>query len=146
MGKDVPQTFENHARYVPLYHFVLFAILVVNLVWSVARVVRHPSVDAAVALLLAFALLILFFYARQFALTVQDRLIRLEMRLRLAKLLPADLVSRIGELSVGQLIGLRFASDAELPELVRRVLSEGITDSTAIKKLIRDWQPDLLRA
>jgi len=145
MPKVTVQTFENHARYVPLYHFVLFAILVVNLGWAVARLVRHPSPDAAVALLLAFGLLLLFFYARSFALTVQDRLIRLEMRLRLAKILPADLTPRIGELSVAQLIGLRFAGDAELPELVRRVLSEGITDRTAIKKMVRDWQPDTLR-
>lgn len=145
MPKNEVQTFENHARYVPLYHFVLFAILLVNTVWSVVRVVRHPSVDAAVALLLALGFLLLFFYARQFALTVQDRLIRLEMRLRLAKVLPADLVPRISELSVGQLIGLRFASDGELPGLVRKVLAEQITDRTAIKKMVRDWQPDTLR-
>ena len=145
MPKNEVQTFENHARYVPLYHFVLFGILVVNLGWSVARLVRHPSVDAAVALLLALGFLLLFFYARLFALTAQDRLIRLEMRLRLAKVLPADLVPRIGELSVGQLIGLRFASDGELPELLRKVLAEQITDRTAIKKMVRDWQPDTLR-
>ncbi len=145
MPKNEVQTFENHARYVPLYHFVLFAILLVNTVWSVVRVVRHPSVDAAVALLLALGFLLLFFYARQFALTVQDRLIQLEMRLRLAKVLPADIVPRISELSVGQLIGLRFASDGELPGLVRKVLAEQITDRTAIKKMVRDWQPDTLR-
>jgi hypothetical protein len=145
MPKNEVQTFENHVRYVPLYHFVLFAILLVNTVWSVVRVVRHPSVDAVVALLLALGFLLIFFYARLFALTVQDRLIRLEMRLRLAKVLPTDLVPRIGELSVGQLIGLRFASDGELPGLVRKVLAEQITDRTAIKKMVRDWQPDTLR-
>jgi hypothetical protein len=110
------------------------------------KVARHPSVDATVALLVAFGLLILFVYARQFALTVQDRVIRLEMQLRLAKVLPADLVPRIGELSVVQLIALRFASDAELPELVRVVLTQEITDGAAIKKMVRDWQPDRLRA
>ena len=145
MAKRTVQTFENHARYVPLCHFVLFAILVVNLAWSIVRLVRHPSVDAGVTLAMAFGFLLLFFFARQFALTVQDRLIRLEMRLRLAKVLPGDLVARIGELSVGQLIALRFASDAELPGLVRTVLAEGIADRTAIKKLVREWQPDTLR-
>jgi hypothetical protein len=145
MAKNTIQTFENHARYVPLHHFVLFGIMMINLVWSVVRIIRHPSVDAAVALLIAFGLLILFFYARQFALTVQDRLIRLEMRLRLAKVLPADLAQRIGELTVSQLIGLRFASDEELSELVRKVLAEGITDRTAIKRLVRNWQGDYLR-
>jgi hypothetical protein len=145
MAKNTVQTFENHTRYVPLYHFVLFGILMINLVWSVVRIIRHPSVEAAVALLIAFGLLILFFYARQFALTMQDRLIRLEMRLRLAKVLPADLAQRIGELTVSQLIGLRFASNEELPELVRKVLAEGISDRTAIKRMVRIWQGDYLR-
>ena len=145
MAKNTVQSFENHTRYVPLYHFVLFGILMINLVWSVVRIIRHPSVEAAVALLIAFGLLILFFYARQFALTMQDRLIRLEMRLRLAKVLPADLAQRIGELTVSQLIGLRFASNEELPELVRKVLAEGISDRTAIKRMVRTWQGDYLR-
>jgi hypothetical protein len=145
MAKNTVQTFENHTRYVPLYHFVLFGILMINLVWSVVRIIRHPSVDAVVALLIAFSLLILFFYARQFALTMQDRLIRLEMRLRLVKVLPADLAQRIGELTVSQLIGLRFASNEELPELVRKVLAEGISDRTAIKRMVRIWQGDYLR-
>jgi len=145
MAKNTVQTFENHTRYVPLYHFVLFGILMINLVWSVVRIIRHPSVDAVVALLIAFSLLILFFYARQFALTMQDRLIRLEMRLRLVKVLPADLAQRIGELTVSQLIGLRFASNEELPELVRKVLAEGISDRTAIKRMVRTWQGDYLR-
>ncbi|HVN74878.1 MAG TPA: DUF6526 family protein [Thermoanaerobaculaceae bacterium] len=145
MGKERVQTFENHARYVPLYHIVLAAIVVIDVGWSVTRLVRHPSVDGAVALLTALGLMIVFFYMRQFALTVQDRVIRLEMRLRLAKVLPADLVPRTGELAVGQLIALRFASDGELPELVRTVLAQGITDRTAIKKLVREWQPDTLR-
>ena len=146
MTENTAQGFENHARYVPMYHYVLFGILVVNLGWSVTRLLRHPSVDAAVALLMAFAFLILFFYARQFALTVQDRVIRLEMQLRLAKLLPAGLVPRIAELSVGHLIALRFAGDGELPALALKVLDEKITDRAAIKKLVRNWQPDHLRA
>jgi len=146
MAPSETQSFSNHARYVPMYHFVLFAIVIVNLGWSVARLVRHFSVDAAVALLMGLGFLILFFCARQFALTVQDRVIRLEMRLRLARILPTDLASRVEELSVGQLIALRFASDAELPEMVQTVLAQGITDRTAIKKLVRNWQPDTLRA
>lgn len=89
MPPENAQTFENHTRWVPLYHFVLFGILMINLVWSVMRIIRNPSVDAAVALLMALAFLLLSYYARQFALTVQDRMIRFEMRLRLAKVLPA---------------------------------------------------------
>lgn len=146
MSNEQVQSFSNHKRYVPMYHYVLFAILVVNLGWTGVKVARNPSVYAAVALLVACGLLILFFYARQFALTVQDRVIRLEMHLRLASVLPPDLASRIGELSVGQLIALRFAGDGELPDLVRKVLDEKITDRTAIKKMVRYWQPDHLRA
>jgi hypothetical protein len=145
MPPENAQTFENHTRWVPLYHFMLFGILMINLVWSVMRIIRHPSLDAAVALLMALAFLLLFYYARRFALTLQDRVIRLEMRLRLAKMLPAELAQRVGELTVSQLIGLRFAGDEELPELVRKVLADGITDRTAIKRMVRTWQGDYLR-
>jgi len=85
-------------------------------------------------------------FARMFALTVQDRVIRLEMRLRMQQVLPQDLRGRIPEFTVGQLVSLRFASDAELTALARKVLDEKLTDRKTIKKLIRDWQPDLLRA
>jgi len=84
--------------------------------------------------------------ARIFALSVQDRVIRLEMRLRLAELLPMDLKGQINEFTVAQLVGLRFASNEELPELARRVLQDRITDRTAIKKMVKNWRPDYLRA
>ena len=90
--------------------------------------------------------LLLFFFARIFALTVQDRVIRLEMRLRMQQVLPADLRARAEEFSVGQLVSLRFASDQELPELCRKVLEEKIEDRKAIKKMVKNWQPDFLRA
>jgi hypothetical protein len=80
------------------------------------------------------------------ALTVQDRLIRLEMRLRLRDVLPADLQPRISELTARQLVGLRFASDAELPELVRRVLTGSLGSTADIKKAVTHWQGDYLRA
>jgi hypothetical protein len=78
--------------------------------------------------------------------TVQDRVIRLEMLLRMQQMLPVDLRPRIGEFTVGQLVALRFASDAELPDLARKVLQDKVTDRKAIKQLVRDWQPDHLRA
>jgi hypothetical protein len=141
-----PQSFENHARIVPAYHFVTFGILVVNLVWAVYRLIVAFAADTLVTALLSVALLLLFFYARIFALTVQDRLIRLEMQLRLRGLLPPDLLPRAAGLTVRQLIALRFASDAELPDLCRKVLDERIQDQKAIKRLIRNWQEDSLRA
>jgi hypothetical protein len=98
------------------------------------------------SILLAAALLLGFFYARIFALRVQDRIIRLEEQLRCQRLLPADLQPRIAEFAAGQLIALRFASDAELPALARKVLDEKLTERKAIKQLIKNWKPDYLRA
>ncbi|MGH9315658.1 MAG: DUF6526 family protein [Thermoanaerobaculia bacterium] len=141
-----PQNYANHRRFVPLYHFGIFGVLVINLLWSLVHVVRGFSLETAFGVLLALTLLGLFFYTRTFALTVQDRVIRLEMRLRLKQLLPPDLAARIPELRPGQLIGLRFASDGELPELVREVLTNNIQDRDVIKKKIKSWQADHLRA
>jgi hypothetical protein len=141
-----PQTFENHAKFVPGYHIVAFGILVINLFWRLYSIVHAFSGQAMISLLLSIALLLIFFYARIFAMTVQDRVIRLEMQLRLQQVLPVDLRSRIPEFSVAQLIALRFASDQELPELARKVLDEKIQDRKAIKRMVQKWQPDLLRA
>ena len=107
---------------------------------------KCSSADAVVAFLLAIGLVILFFCARIFALRVQDRVIRLEMRLRMEKILPAELRARIPEFTPVQLIALRFASDEELPELARKVLTEKIEDRKTIKKMIRHWNADYLRA
>jgi dolichyl-phosphate-mannose--protein O-mannosyl transferase len=140
------QNFENHARFFPLFHFVVAPILLLNVVWSIVRLIRHVSLDNTVALLVAVALFLLALAARLMALTVQDRVIRLETRLRMQQLLPLELRARIPEFTVDQLVSLRFASDAELPSLAQRVLDEKLTNRAAIKKLVRDWQPDLLRA
>jgi len=103
-------------------------------------------VDGFESILLAAALLIGFLYARLFSLRVQDRVIRLEERLRCQRLLPADLRPRIAEFTSGQLVALRFASDEELPALARKVLGEKLTERKAIKKLVKNWKPDYLRA
>ncbi len=145
MADPQPQTFENHRRLVPQYHFGIFSILVVNLIFQLVQLVRSPSLQSTVAALVAIALLGLFFYARIFALTVQDRVIRLEMRLRLKDVLPPDLRPRIGELDRDQLIALRFANDGELPDLVREVLTNHITRRDDIKRRIKNWEPDYLR-
>ncbi len=145
MAEADPQNYRNHRRFIPLYHFVVFGILVVNAIYSLVRLVRAPSWESGLSLAVAFALLCLFFYARIFALTVQDRVIRLEMRQRLAAILPADLRGRIEELDRHQLIALRFASDAEMPDLVREVLTNKIVNRDEIKKRIRDWQGDYFR-
>lgn len=140
------QNFENHTKFVPAFHFVVLPILLFNFIWSVERAIHNFSFGTAVSSLVAFALLLFAFTARMFALTVQDRVIRLEMRLRMQQVLPSDLRGKIPEFTLSQLVALRFAGDAELPELARKVLDEKLTDRKVIKKLIRDWQPDLLRA
>jgi hypothetical protein len=140
------QNFKNHAKFVPLFHFVAVPILVTNFLWSAYRAFTRPGWDTALAALVAAALVITIFLARVFALRVQDRVIRLEMRLRMRELLPPDLHPRIAEFTTGQLVALRFAGDRELPVLARRVLDERQQDKKAIKQMIKDWQADHLRA
>jgi hypothetical protein len=140
-----PQSFEHHAKFVPMFHFVVLPILGANFFWSASRLVHAPSVDRALEAIVAFAIALGVVFGRAFALKAQDRVIRLEMRLRLAGLLPEAQRARIPELTVGQMVALRFASDAELPQLVATVLKDNIRDKTAIKKMITHWQPDHVR-
>ncbi len=142
---ETRQTFETHVRRVPNGYAAgtLFAGLAA--LYAVGRFLAAPSMDAFAALLAVFALVVALAYTRTNALRVQDRIIRLEMQVRLAHLLPPDLQPRIGELTLAQLVALRFASDAELPALTRTVLDEHLTDRSAIKKRVTDWQADDLR-
>ena len=140
-----PQTFKNHAKVVPAYHYFTFALVAVYLFYRLYLLVTGPSLATAMGFVLAVALLMIMFWARIFALRVQDRVIRLEMQLRLLSVVP-DLSSRFSEFTVDQLCGMRFASDTELPELARRVLADNVGDRAAIKKMVRDWQADNLRA
>ena len=141
------QNFANHARYVPAFHFFVLPVLLLNIGWSIYRWKTSLwSIDGAVWVLTSVALLIGLLFARLFVLSVQDRVIRLEERIRCEKLLPQDLQVRIIEFEPGQLVSLRFASDAELPALARRVLDEKLRDRKAIKQLIKSWRPDYLRA
>lgn len=140
------QSFANHTKIVPPFHFIVLGIFTINLGWSVYRIAHAFSAESVISLLLAIAFILTALYGRLFALTVQDRVIRLEMRLRMQQLLPADLRSRIPEFTVSQLVALRFASDSELPALARKVLDEKLTDRKTIKQMIQNWEPDFLRA
>ncbi len=146
MPEKVAQNFKNHRRFIPLYHFIVFAILVVNVIYALVRLVRVPSWDTGLAFAVAFSLLCIFFFSRIFALTVQDRLIRAEMRERLGRVLPADLRGRINELNRDQFVALRFAGDAEMADLVREVLTNKIVNRDEIKKRIKNWEADHFRA
>jgi hypothetical protein len=145
MAERQPQNFANHRKIVPLYHVGVFGILAINLIWRLIRLVRWTSWQALLELAVAVALLGISFYVRIFALTVQDRIIRLEMRLRLKEILPADLRGRIDELTRDQFVALRFASDAEMPDLLREVLTNNIGSRDEIKRRIKNWTPDYLR-
>ncbi len=135
------QTFDNHGRIVPAYHYVTFALLLVILLWRGFLAVTAFSIDTVVSLLAAVALVLIALFARTFALRAQDRVIRLEERLRFAELAP-DLKPRLSELTIDQICALRFASDDEAPELARAVLDEGLNDRQVIKRRIRTWKPD----
>jgi hypothetical protein len=121
--------------------------MTINFGWSIYRwKVSGFSLDGFISVVVALALAVGFLCARRMALSVQDRVIRLEERLRCERLLPADLKPRIGEFTVSQFVSLRFASDAELPGLARKVLEEKLNDRKSIKQLVKSWKPDYLRA
>jgi hypothetical protein len=140
------QSFEHHSRYVPQYHFVLSGIFLVNLIYRIGMVIRYPAVATVIPALTAWGLVLVFWYLRAFPMRVQDRIIRLEEQLRMHRLLPADLQSRVSEFTPAQMVALRFASDGELPGLARRVLDERITRKRDIKAMIQNWRPDEFRA
>jgi hypothetical protein len=146
------QNFANHRKYVPGFHFVTLGLLGINLIWALFRLFYGLMdagtlgvIDRVVNLAVAVALVLLGWYLRTFPLKAQDRVIRLEETLRLERLLPADLRPRIGELRAGQLVALRFASDAELPELTRSVLDGKLKSADEIKQQVRSWRADHFR-
>lgn len=151
MAEKMPQTFANHSRLDPLFHFFIIPVFAVAWVMSLVHFFYHLSestlggkIHAFLLILLATAALALVFKVRLYALRVQDRVIRLEERLRLMQVLPEPLRSRIPELTESQLVGLRFASDAELPKLTERALKEKLSRKE-IKKSIQNWRPDYWR-
>lgn len=145
MSQVASQNMKNHARYIPLFHFVAGPILLVNFIYSIVLAVRIPIWDNIDGALVGLALLVLFFAGRGFATTLQDRVIRLEEQVRFERLFPADLRSRIPEFTRDQFVALRFASDGELPTLARAVLDQRIHDRNAIKQMVAEWRADHLR-
>ncbi len=142
---DRPQDYSNHKRVYPVYHFFVVPVLLANFFAQLGDLLRAPSLDAALTVTVAAALAGLAFTGRSMALVLQNRLISLEERLRLARILPEDLRGRIPELKPGQLVALRFASDAEAPELARRCLAGEFAKNDDIKRAIKDWRRDTLR-
>ena len=140
------QTYKTHRRLVPSYHIGVLSALLAYFVWSVYQLFQGVTGATVMGVILSLALMTFAISIRSQILRVQDRVIRLEMRLRLRENLPADLASRAAHLSVRQLIALRFASDEELPTLVRDVVDGKVVNPNDIKQKIREWQADHLRA
>lgn len=151
MAENKPQSFANHTRWDPPFHFFVLPVFVLAVVLTLIHFSAHVSSSdfrenfhAFLLIVLAVAWLTLAFKARLYSLKVQDRVIRLEERLRLMQLLNEPLRSRIPELTEGQLCGLRFASDGEVAKLAERALNEKLSRKE-IKKAIQNWRPDYWR-
>jgi Family of unknown function (DUF6526) len=141
------QNFQNHKRYLPLFHFTAVPLLALYLLYSLYVLVRAQSLASLMGVVLAAGVTASVFAARTMASTVQDRVIRLEMSMRFARVLgAAQAADAIAKLTLRQIIALRFASDAELPALVGRVASKELTTGSEVKQAIREWQADYLRA
>lgn len=142
---DRQQTFANHRRYFPMWHFFAFPILLANVFVLAVYFARDPSLASGWNVVVAIALLVAVFASRVMPLRAQDRIICLEERTRLERLVPADLRARIPELRRQQLIALRFAPDAEIPELTRRVVDGELQTPSDTKRAISNWRADHLR-
>jgi hypothetical protein len=141
------QNFKNHTRFVPAFHFFVLPVLVINLGTQLYWWIKLGFIPLHFfTVLLAVALLLGILYGRLFALSVQNRLIRLEEQIRYERVLPEELRWRADELTVNQFVSLRFASDDELPLLLQKVLDEKLTVRKTIKQLVKNWKPDNFRA
>lgn len=141
MSNASEQSLKHHAKFDPPYHFFLSLVILANLIYSIVHVIRHPNFFNGWFVVLAVAGVVLILKLRTYPLKVQDRVIRLEERLRLQALAPAEWHSQIYRLSEDQLIGLRFASDGEVVELAKQALEQQL-NRKQIKERIRSWRPD----
>jgi len=142
---DTQQTYANHTRWHPPFHFFVLPVMLINLIWWIVECFRHPGWNEGWLVVVSLALLLLTFLTRLNALKVQDRVIRLEERLRYQRLLPADLALQAGSLRAAHIIALRFAADEELEGLVRQVLAGRLTKPAEIKQAIKHWRSDTFR-
>lgn len=142
---DKTQTLATHRRFIPVFHFFALPVLLINVFVVGYYFVRDPRFITAWALLVAIALAVGISWSRFMPLRAQDRIIRLEERTRLERLLPGDLRGRIGDLTERQLIAIRFAPDDEVPDLTRRTLNGELKSPGDIKRAVRNWRADHFR-
>jgi len=140
-----PQTFANHTRRHPPFHFFIVPVMLINFIWAIVQCVRAPGWNSAWWIIVSLALLVLMFLVRVNPLKVQDRIIRLEERLRYQQILSSELSRRAAALKPGQIVALRFAPDDELEELVSAVLAGKLTKPVEIKRAIKNWRADTFR-
>jgi hypothetical protein len=142
---ETSQSFANHTRWHPAYHFFVLPVMMINFFWSVVIFVKAPDMNSGWWIVVSLALALLALYARTNSLKVQDRLIRLEEKLRFQQVLPADLCQQAAGLRPGQFVALRFAPDEELEELVRAVVVGKLAKPAQIKQAIKNWRSDTFR-
>jgi uncharacterized protein DUF6526 len=140
------QTYATHRRWIPLFHFFTLPVLLINVVVTAIQFTRDPRPITAWSVVVSLALLIGIALIRSMPLRAQDRIIRLEERSRLERVLPTDLRGRVGELTAAQLVAIRFAPDDEVPDLTRRTLNGELKSQADIKRAIKNWRADTLRA
>jgi len=141
MSKTSPQNLKNHARIDPPFHVFLALVLLINLAYSIVHLVRHLSFRSGWFVVLSIAVIVFYLRMRQYPLKVQDRVIRLEERLRLQALAPQEWHAQINRLREDQLIALRFAGDNEVVALAKQALEENL-NRKQIKERIRSWRAD----
>ncbi len=139
------QTYASHRRFIPAYHFFAVPVLLINVIVTAIQFARDPRWMTGWTVVVAIALFLGFLYLRFMPVRAQDRIIRLEERTRLERVLPSDLRGRVGELTPSQLIAIRFAADDEVPDLTRRALNGELKTQGDIKRAIRNWRADHLR-
>jgi len=139
-----PQNYKNHGRFHPTFHFFLLPIMLLNFAASITYCVHHYAQHRHMApwyIVMSVALFVLTGTTRGYALKAQDRIIRLEERLRITSLVSESELAELESLTMKQYIALRFASNPELPDLARRAIREKLT-AKQIKEAIVAWRPD----
>ena len=144
MSEKKPQNYKNHAKFIPVFHYIALPLLLINFLAALFRLTQNINFYALNDIGLAVALIIVAVFTRLFALKAQDRVIRLEEQLRIQALLPDALKTDAGRLTMWQIVALRFASDEELAELTQDALDHN-TSPNALKQAVKNWRPDYNR-
>jgi len=139
------QNFANHTRWHPAFHFFILPVMLINFFWSVITFVKAPGKNSGWWIIVSLALLMLTVFVRTYSLKVQDRVIRLEERLRFQQLLSPALTQQTAALTEAQIVALRFAGDEELEELVNAAVAGKFTKTADIKQAINHWRADTFR-